>query len=297
MDHHGSMVNYLSIDVEDYFHVSAFETISPPSSWSARELRVEKNTDRILHILDECQVKATFFVLGWVAERCPNLVRRIADDGHEIASHGYGHCLVNKQDRATFRQDICSSKALLEDLTGEIVSGYRAPSYSISPQTFWAFDELYEAGFKYDSSIFPVAHDLYGIRDWPRFAMIAAREPDGNWQSCEIASAGCPSLVEFPITTLRLAGRNLPIAGGGYFRFYPYRVTQWGLQRINQIDKQPFVFYLHPWEFDPAQPRMPGAKLKSRVRHYLNLHKTEARFKRLLRDFKFARLSEAPAFA
>ena len=282
-----NQINYLSIDVEDYFHVSAFESISPPDSWGNKELRVEINTDKILSILSANSVKATFFVLGWVAERCPDLVKRIASEGHEIASHGYAHCLVSKMDRITFRRDIRASKSLLEGLSGKVVTGYRAPSYSITPQTLWAFDELYEAGYKYDSSIFPIVHDLYGIRDWPRFATMAAKNANGEWYSCQSTTPDQPALLEFPITALNLAGRNLPIAGGGYFRFFPYRVTRWGLNRINQVDKQPFVFYLHPWELDPDQPRMKGASAKSRFRHYLNLDKTEARFKKLLSEFNF----------
>ncbi len=282
-----NQINYLSIDVEDYFHVSAFEAISPPESWGDKELRVEVNTRKILQILDEFEVKATFFILGWVAERCPSLVNLISDNGHEIASHGYAHRLVSKMDRITFRRDIRASKSLLEGLSGKVVTGYRAPSYSITPQTFWAFDELYEAGYKYDSSIFPIVHDLYGIRDWPRFATMAVKNTHGSWQARQNTTPGQPALLEFPITTLNLAGRNLPIAGGGYFRLFPYRVTRWGLNRINQVDKQPFVFYLHPWEFDPDQPRMKGASAKSRFRHYLNLDKTEARFKSLLSEFNF----------
>jgi len=289
------IINYLSIDVEDYFHVSAFEAVSPPSGWCDREMRVERNTDKILSLLSAKSVKATFFVLGWVAERCPELVRAIASEGHEIASHGYGHQRVCNQSRIEFREDIRHSKTLLEDLSGQRVIGYRAPSYSISRETFWAFDELFDAGYLYDSSIFPVSHDLYGLKDWPRFPAQAVRSPDGQWRSNPSADPNLPSsLLEIPITTLNLGGRNLPIAGGGYFRLYAYFVTQWGLSRINLTEKQPFVFYLHPWEIDPGQPRMPGAKLKSRVRHYLNLDKTESRFNRLLNDFKFRKISEIP---
>lgn len=296
MSNQSEIINYLSIDVEDYFHVSAFEGISPPSGWCAHEMRVEQNTDRILAILKARSVCATFFVLGWVAERCPALVRRIAAEGHEIASHGYGHQRVCNQSRAEFREDIRHSKKMLEDISGQAVIGYRAPSYSISRETFWAFDELCEAGYRYDSSIFPVLHDLYGVHDWPRFPLAAVRDPDGQWQPCLSAgSETVPSLLEVPITTLHLARRNLPIAGGGYFRLYPYQVTRWGLNRINRTEQQPFVFYLHPWEIDPSQPRIPGAKLKSRVRHYLNLSKTEGRFSRLIDDFKFTKISDNPA--
>jgi len=295
LDNQGSIINYLSIDVEDYFHVSAFESISPPSSWVTRELRVEKNTDRILHILDDFQVKATFFVLGWVAERCPNLVRRIADDGHEIASHGFGHQRVCNQSRQEFRDDVRRSKHLLEDLCGQPVIGYRAPSYSISRGTIWAFDELCDAGYLYDSSVFPIRHDFYGIPDWTRFASPARKIAEGDWQSCPVNNGG-KSIMELPITTVQFAGKNLPIAGGGYFRLLPYELTRRGLQRINQTEGQSFVFYLHPWEFDPEQPRMTGAGWKSRFRHYLNLHKTEDRFRRLLGDFSFGTIRNGLRF-
>lgn len=284
------MVNYLSIDVEDYFQVSAFEAISPASTWGTRESRVERNTDKILSVLSMHSVKATFFVLGWVAQQFPDLVKRIASDGHEVASHGYGHQRVCNQSRQEFREDIRRSKNLLEDITGKPVFGYRAPSYSISRDTFWAFDELCEANYLYDSSVFPIRHDFYGIPDWQRFASAAVKVAENDWQP-GVAATGELSIMELPITTVQLAGRNFPIAGGGYFRLLPYEITRLGLQRINQREKQNFVFYLHPWEFDPEQPRMNGAGLKSRFRHYLNLHKTEARFERLLHDFRFGTIS------
>lgn len=286
-----SQINYLTIDVEDYFHVSAFETVSPLASWEGREWRVEANTDRILLLLDERSVQATFFVLGWVAERCPELVRRIAAAGHEVASHGYNHRRVCQQLREDFRDDVRRSKALLEDLTGTVVLGYRAPSYSISTATAWAFDELHAAGFHYDSSVFPIRHDLYGMPDWPRFPVAAERSDCGAWKPATGAANGSPRLLEIPITTLSLGGRNWPIAGGGYFRLFPYALTRWGLQCINLKEHRPFVFYLHPWELDPAQPRISGAGWKSRTRHYLNLHRTEDRFRRLLGDFSFCPLS------
>ena len=278
--------NYLTIDVEDYYHVSAFETLSPPATWAGRESRVERNTDRVLELLAEAEVKGTFFVLGWVAERHPSLVTRIAAQGHEIASHGYLHQRVALQDRQTYREDIRRSKKLLEDQLGAAVNGYRAPSYSITRQTDWAFDELLEAGYRYDSSIFPMQHDFYGIPDWPRFAGYAVKEGE-NWVAADSPAIAGASMRELPITTLRLGNRNLPIAGGGYFRLLPYAATRWGLARINETEQQPFVFYLHPWEFDPQQPRMQGCSAKSRFRHYLNLDKTEDRFKRLLKDFAF----------
>ena len=280
------LVNMLSIDVEDYYHVSAFEKVSPPSSWAGRESRVERNTDLVLEILDESSVKATFFILGWVAERFPHISKKIAQQGHEIASHGYMHQRVALQDRETYRQDIRHSKALLEDQVGTAVLGYRAPSYSITRQTDWAFDELLEAGYQYDSSIFPMQHDFYGIPDWPRFPGYAVKG-DARWEAKESPARRDRAIREIPITTLRLGKKNLPIAGGGYFRLLPYALTRWGLSRINQKEQQPFVFYLHPWEFDPEQPRMQGAGLKSCLRHYLNLSRTEERFRALIKDFAF----------
>ncbi|RLB66813.1 MAG: polysaccharide deacetylase [Deltaproteobacteria bacterium] len=280
------MTNYMTIDVEDYYHVSAFEKISPSSTWAGRESRVERNTDLVLTILEEYSVKATFFVLGWVAEKFPQLTKMIAEQGHEIASHGFMHQRVALQDRQTYRDDIRRSKALLEDQTGAAVLGYRAPSYSITRETDWAFDELLEAGYQYDSSIFPMKHDFYGIPDWPRFSGYAVKQGD-EWVDRQDITPGEQAIREIPITTLKLGQKNLPIAGGGYFRLLPYAVTRWGLTRINRLEQQPFIFYLHPWEFDPQQPRMQGCSAKSRFRHYLNLHKTEDRFRRLLSDFKF----------
>jgi len=281
-------INYLSIDVEDYFQVSAFETVSRPESWDARPLRVERNTEKILELLADRQTKATFFILGWIAARFPHLVQRIAAGGHEIASHGYHHQRVNTISRSEFRHDIRTSKKLLEDLTGQPVYGYRAPSYSISPATFWAFDELFEAGYLYDSSIFPIRHDFYGIPDWPRFAGWVVKNGSGEWEPESDSRSAGRRLFEVPITTLQLGNTRLPIAGGGYFRFYPYAFTRWGLRRINREEGRSFVFYLHPWEFDPDQPRIAGASAKSRFRHYLNLKKTESRFQSLIRDFDFA---------
>jgi polysaccharide deacetylase family protein (PEP-CTERM system associated) len=286
-----AITNYLTIDVEDYYHVSAFEKISPLSTWPEWESRVERNTDFVLAILDEYSVKATFFILGWVAERFPHITKKIASMGHEVASHGYAHQRVALQDRETFRQDIRYSKALLEDQVGQAVLGYRAPSYSLTRQTNWAFDELVEAGYQYDSSIFPIKHDFYGIPDWPRFSGYAVKQ-DEQWNSSTSADSGDLAIREVPITTLRIGHKNLPIAGGGYFRLLPYIVTRWGLQRINTLEQKPFVFYLHPWEFDPQQPRMEDCSLKSRFRHYLNLDKTETRFRKLLDDFSFTTIAD-----
>jgi len=283
--------NYLSIDVEDYFQVSAFEKVIPPESWPQLECRVEANTLRILDILDEFDVHATFFVLGWVAREVPGLVRAIVERGHELASHGFYHRRVNTQDRQAFSADIRASKELLENQGGVPVLGYRAPSYSISKQTLWAFDELLEAGYVYDSSVFPIRHDFYGIADWPRFPFRLQRLEAGQWQPlADAESTG--ELWEVPITTLRLAGRNLPMAGGGYFRLMPYAVSKWACRRIQRVEKRSFLFYLHPWEIDPDQPRISGAGWKSRFRHYLNLGLTETRLRMLLRDFRFAPISQ-----
>jgi polysaccharide deacetylase family protein (PEP-CTERM system associated) len=286
--------------------------------WDNYPLRVEGNTSRILDILDEFGVKATFFVLGWVAERKPALVMEIARRGHEVASHGYGHQRIYKQTREEFRDDIRRSKSILEELTGEPVLGYRAPSYSISMDTLWAFDELLEAGYSYDSSVFPIRHDLYGIPDWPRHPFTVEKDWDGEWQpvlplseqrtgdnvqGTAYSEQGLPSPVpcstvpcqlftEIPITTLSIGGKSLPIAGGGYFRLFPYPFTRWGLKRINREEGRPFVFYIHPWEIDPKQPRMNGTGLKSRFRHYLNLHRTEERLRSLLTDFRFSKVQD-----
>lgn len=287
------IANLLSIDVEDYFQVSAFEKVSPPDTWNRWELRVERNTQKVLDLLEEFSVKGTFFILGWVADRCPDLVKRIAAEGHEVASHGYSHQRVPNQTRAEFRDDVRRSKAILEELTGREVIGYRAPSYSISRETFWAFDELHEAGYRYDSSIFPIRHDFYGIPEWPRFAGYAVKTPGGSWKAAAAVEGQAAALYEVPITTLRFAGRNLPVAGGGYFRLFPYAFTRWGLCRINKRENKPFVFYLHPWELDPDQPRMRGISAKSKFRHYLNLNKTGERFRQLLRDYDFVPISEA----
>ena len=287
------IVNFLSIDVEDYFQVSAFESVSPPEAWENFEYRVDRNTEKILDILEDFDTKATFFILGWVAEHFPGLIKKISSQGHEIASHGFGHRRVTNQTRHEFRNDIRRSKCLLEDLSGSKVFGYRAPSYSIGLNTLWAFDELFEAGYLYDSSVFPVRHDLYGIHDWPRFPFRVIRDEKGLWApESGRDEKNSREIFEVPIATLKLGGRNLPIAGGGYFRLFPYSFTRWGLQRINYKDKRPFVFYMHPWEIDPDQPRMTGAGFKSRFRHYINLQKTEGRLRSLLSDFSFSALCD-----
>jgi polysaccharide deacetylase family protein (PEP-CTERM system associated) len=266
----------MTIDVEDYFQVSAFDHAVSRDVWDAYPLRVEANTQRLLALFDDFDVKATFFVLGWVADRCPGLVAAIAGAGHELASHGYGHRLVYDQTPATFREDVRRAKALIEDQSGQAVRGYRAPSYSITRRSLWALDVLLEEGYAYDASIFPIRHDRYGIPDAPRHPHV---------QAC---AAG--TLLEAPPSTVRIGPLNLPVAGGGYFRLLPYRWTQWGIRRLNAREAQPAVFYLHPWEIDPEQPRIPASAL-SRFRHYRHLDRTEARLRRLLSDFRFGPLA------
>jgi polysaccharide deacetylase family protein (PEP-CTERM system associated) len=267
--------NAMTIDVEDYFQVSAFAPYITRESWPDRECRVEANVDRILAILDEGGVHATFFTLGWIAERYPALVRRIVAGGHELASHGYGHLRASDQDRAQFMQDISSAKAILEDIGGQAVLGYRAPSFSIGPANLWALDALHQAGYRYSSSIYPVRHDHYGMPDAPRFAW----HPNGS-----------DGLLEVPITTVRLGQRNVPAGGGGYFRLFPYALSRWMMQQVNQRDGQSAIFYFHPWEIDPGQPRPPGLNLKTRFRHYVNMEKMEGRIRALTRDFAWDRM-------
>lgn len=262
--------NYLTIDVEDYFQVSAFENAISPEQWNTMEHRVVRNTRRVLDLLETHNVKATFFVVGWIAERYPQLVKEISDKGHTVACHSYWHRKVYDLTPEEFRQDTFKAKTLLEDIIGEPVLGYRAPSYSITRKSLWALDILKDMGFTYDSSIFPIYHDLYGIPDAPRFAY----EHDNG-------------LKEYPISTTRILGRKIPVSGGGYFRLFPYGFTRFSLYRINFRDREPFIFYLHPWELDPGQPRINNARLLSRFRHYNNLNKTERRFRKLLSDFDF----------
>jgi polysaccharide deacetylase family protein (PEP-CTERM system associated) len=272
-----AIVNAMTIDVEDYFQVSAFEGIAPRPRWDQFESRVCANTERFLSIFAELEVKATFFVLGWIAERHRDLVRRIADSGHEIASHGYAHRLVYDITKTAFRDDTRRAKAIIEDASGRAVFGYRAPSYSITPRSLWALDILIEEGFRYDASIFPIHHDRYGIPLSPRHPYVVER------------SGG--SLIEAPASTIRVGPLNLPMGGGGYFRLLPYAWTRWGLKHINGIEKRSCIFYLHPWEIDPEQPRLRCGWL-SRLRHYRNLHRTEPRLRRLLREFAFAPMSQ-----
>jgi polysaccharide deacetylase family protein (PEP-CTERM system associated) len=273
-----SLTNALTVDVEDYFHVAALAPSIPRDSWDSRESRVVGNTRKLLSMFEQFDVKGTFFVLGWVAERHPELIRDIAADGHEIACHGYSHRLVYEQSPEEFHEETVRSKSLLEDITGARVLGYRAASYSVVRDSLWALDILVELGFTYDSSIFPVRHDRYGIPDAER-APHRLTTPKGK------------SLVEWPLATASVLGARLPVAGGGYFRLLPYWLSHWGLESINRRERRPFIFYLHPWEIDPGQPRV-NASWLSRFRHYTNLGKCEERLRRLLSEFKFGTAKE-----
>jgi polysaccharide deacetylase family protein (PEP-CTERM system associated) len=267
--------NALTIDVEDYFQVSALARYIPRSEWDSQESRIERNVERILHLLADYDARATFFTLGWIAERYPQLVRRIVDGGHELASHGFAHRRATEQSPEAFFSDIHLAKIVLEDICGTEVRGYRAPSFSIGESNAWAFECIQRAGYLYSSSVYPIRHDHYGTPDAPRFAH-DVRE----------------GLVEMPITTMRLFGRNWPAGGGGYFRLLPYAMSRWLLRRVNQVDQQPVIFYFHPWEIDAAQPRIPGIDARTRFRHYVNLQRTERRLRQLLFDFEWGRLDE-----
>jgi polysaccharide deacetylase family protein (PEP-CTERM system associated) len=271
-----SPANALTVDVEEHFQVAAFEGQIARDSWDGHASRVVPNTNRVLDIFAGHGVLGTFFVLGWVARRYPELIRRIVADGHELASHGYDHTRVIYMDAARFRDDVTRTKAILEDAGGVSVRGYRAPSYSINARNLWALDVLQETGHVYSSSIYPIRHDLYGMPEAPRFAF---RVRPG-------------AILEIPVTTVRVSGRNLPAGGGGYFRLMPYGLYRWGLRRVNGRDAQPGMFYFHPWEVDPGQPRVEGAPLRSRLRHYTNLGTMEARLRRLLGDFRWGRIDE-----
>lgn len=269
------MTNALTIDVEDYFQVSALAPYIPRDQWDTRECRVERNVDRILLMLGEQRTRATFFTLGWIAQRYPQLVRRIVDGGHELASHGYGHQRASEMTEADFSADVERAKKMLEDLSGQEVKGYRAPSFSIGESNLWAFDCLERAGYRYSSSIYPIRHDHYGMPDAPRFAHQVRT-----------------GLLELPVTTARFLNRNWPASGGGYFRLLPYPLSRWLLQKVNEIDRQPAIFYFHPWEIDAGQPRIPGISAKTRFRHYVNLQHTEGRLRRLIADFNWGRMDE-----
>jgi polysaccharide deacetylase family protein (PEP-CTERM system associated) len=272
---HTALKNAMTIDVEDYFQVSAFAPYIARGDWERLHCRAPANVNRILAMLDEAGVKATFFTLGWIAERHPELVRAIVAAGHELASHGYGHDRASDMSPTAFSDDVRRAKALLEDLGGVAVTGYRAPSFSIGVGNLWAFDVLAEAGYRYSSSVYPIQHDHYGMPDAPRWA--------------HAVRAG---LLEVPVTTNRFGERNLPSSGGGYFRLLPYGVSRWLIERVNRKEQQAAVFYFHPWEIDPEQPRVRGIDAKSRFRHYVNLSRTEGRIRRLLGDFRWGRMDE-----
>ena len=267
------IANALTIDVEDYFQVSAFAPYIERSAWETTPCRIERNIDRVLGLLNERGAKATFFTLGWLAQRYPRIVREISSQGHEVASHGHAHLRASEQSPAEFDSDIRDAKQLLEDTAGVAVRGYRAPSFSIGHRNLWAFDRIAAAGYRYSSSVYPVRHDHYGMPDAPRFPF---RASDG--------------LLEIPVTTARVFGRNFPAGGGGYFRLAPYALSRWAINRVNRVDRRPAIFYFHPWEIDPQQPRVNGVGLRTRFRHYINLNKTELRLQQLLSDFRWDRI-------
>jgi polysaccharide deacetylase family protein (PEP-CTERM system associated) len=273
-----SVVNAFSIDVEDYFQVAALAPAVPRESWPTREYRVERNTDVILNLLAERGIRGTFFILGWCAERSPELIRRIAGAGHEIACHGFSHRLIYEQTPEDFREEARRSKHFLEDTIGAPVTGYRAASFSITKRSLWALDALIDLGFEYDSSVFPIRHDRYGI-------------PGASRDIGPITAPSGRTIVEFPMSAASFAGVRVPVSGGGYFRLLPYAVTRAGLKQINERIGQPFTFYLHPWEVDPGQPRV-RVKAFSRFRHYNNLHKCEGRLRRLLGEFQFSTMRD-----
>lgn len=270
-------INGLSVDVEDWFQVGAFEQVIDRASWDTLPMRVERNCDAILAMFAETGVQATFFTLGWVAKRYPALMRRIAAAGHELASHGWDHARVFRMDRAAFRLDLDMSRKAIEDAGGVSVIGYRAPSFSIDQRNPWAFAELAEQGFAYSSSVAPIAHDHYGWREAPRFAFRPLADAE---------------LIEIPVTTAEFAGRRLAAGGGGFFRVLPYAFSRWAIRQVNAREGRPAVFYFHPWEIDPDQPRVADAPLKSRLRHYTNLSAMAGKLRRLIGDFRWGRMDE-----
>ena len=280
MGNNPQVINAMSVDVEEYFHASALERVAPRVQWETLPTRVVPTTRTLLHLFASRQVRATFFVLGWVADRYPDLVRDIAAGGHEIASHGYWHQIVYSLTPDEFRKDVRRSKDVLEQLAGVPVTGYRAPSFSITRKSLWALDVLVEEGYRYDASIFPVRHDRYGIPDAPRHSYTLER--NGH------------SITEVPPSTMRVGGQNLAVAGGGYFRLLPYAWTRTGVARLNRQERRPAIFYLHPWEIDTEQPRLPVG-LATRLRHYGNLARTEGRLTRLLDEFRFGTVAEVVA--
>jgi len=270
-----SPANALTVDVEDYFQVEAFAGLISREQWQSYECRVERNVERILALFEKAGATATFFTLGWIAKRHPNVIRKIVEAGHELASHGTMHYRAAGQSPEVFRNDVVSAKALLEDLSGVEVKGYRAPSFSITRDSLWILDELEQAGYRYSSSTYPIHHDLYGIPEAPRFAFRPFEKR---------------SFLEIPVTTARLFNTNLPCGGGGYFRLLPYWWSSFGINRVRRTDKQPCMFYFHPWEIDPEQPRIQGTSLKTRVRHYTNLGRMEKRLEKLLGKFEWQRI-------
>ncbi len=268
-------VHAMTIDVEDYFQVSAFENVIARGDWDRLPLRVADNTNNLLDLFSESDIKATFFILGWVAERCPDLIKRMADDGHEVACHGYGHLRATEQTETEFREDVKKSKTILEEISGKPVLGYRAPSFSINDSNRWVFDTLRDLGFLYSSSTYPVKHDLYGVPSWPRFKY---RLENG--------------LIEIPMTTIKLGEKTLPISGGGYFRLFPYPLSRYLLQRFERTETSPGIFYMHPWEIDPDQPKQQNISFKTRFRHYLNLRKHKGRLTKLISDFQWGRMDQ-----
>lgn len=277
-----TITHAMTVDVEDYYHVSAFESIISPANWEQWPSRVSLNTERLLKLFDDSGIKATFFVLGWVAEKFPSLIREINQQGHEIASHGYSHQLIYNQTPELFRDETAQSKDILENLIQKPVIGYRAASYSITAKSLWALDILAELGFTWDSSIFPVRHDRYGMAGSPESPYI-------------IQTSQGQQIKEFPLTTAKVFGLAIPAAGGGYFRQYPYKLSKWLFQRASLNNTRPLIFYLHPWEIDPEQPRVDGASRLSNFRHYTNLHRCQNRLERLMEDFQFGTVSESLA--
>ncbi len=270
-----ALINGLSVDVEDWFQVGAFEGVIDRQNWDGLTDRVERNCDLILQMFADADVKATFFTLGWVAQRHGALMRRIVDAGHELASHGWDHERVFRLDKASFAADLERSRKVLEDTSGQRITGYRAPSFSIDSRTPWAYMALVEQGFEYSSSVAPITHDHYGWREAPRFAFKPLPWSD---------------LVEIPVTTAHFAGRRLAAGGGGFFRVLPYAFSRWAIRQVNTVDQRPAVFYFHPWEIDPNQPRVPNASLKSRVRHYTNLNVMADKLQQLIQDFAWGRM-------
>ena len=266
----------MTVDVEDFFHVSAFDSVISPDDWDSLSLRVEDNTNRLIDIFNEADAKATFFTLGWVAKRCPNMIKRIVAEGHELASHGTNHRRNTSMRPEQVYEDIKNSKSVLEDISGIEINGYRAPSFSINQSTEYVFSQLVELGFKYSSSTYPIEHDLYGVPDWPRFAY---KRKEG--------------IVEIPVPTLRSAkGKNKGIGGGGYFRLFPYWLSKRRIDAFLKQNEQPYNFYFHPWEIDPDQPRVENAPFKSKLRHYVNLHAMEKKLKHLLKDYNWSSMRE-----